>query len=197
MIMEKVGPIRDSGGNLCVESGQIEEALNEFFASVFTKESDSVVNENFEELGYSLDQIKIDEVDMWKLLENIKIDESSGSDQIYPRLLREARKEVAKPLARIFASSLSTGVIPEDWKEANVFSRFKSGNREISDNYRPVSLASVVSKVLERILRDRIYDNLAKHSVIKGSQHGFVRGRSCLRNLIEFFEEVLRLVDEG
>ncbi|GCC29521.1 hypothetical protein chiPu_0007963 [Chiloscyllium punctatum] len=69
MIREKVGPIRDSGGNLCVESEQIGEALNEFFASVFTKERELLVNEILEELGYSLDQIKI-EVDVLEILEN-------------------------------------------------------------------------------------------------------------------------------
>ena len=50
---------------------------------------------------------------------------------------------------------------------------------------------------MEKILRERFYDHLEMSSLITDSQHGFVRGRSCLTNLIEFFEEVTKQVDEG
>ena len=74
---------------------------------------------------------------------------------------------------------------------------FKKGSRDNPGNYRPVSLTSVVGKVLERVIRDRIYDHLERNNVIKDSQHGFVKGRSCLTNLIEFFDKVTKQVDEG
>ena len=50
---------------------------------------------------------------------------------------------------------------------------------------------------MEKVLRDRIYDHLERCSLIRDSQHGFVKGKSCLTNLIEFFEEVTKCVDEG
>ena len=74
---------------------------------------------------------------------------------------------------------------------------FKKGNRSEPCNYRPVSLTSVVCKVMERIVKDNIVEHLNEHNIIKGSQHGFTRGRSCLTNLLEFFEEVYERIDEG
>src|SRR6218665_2529898 len=64
-------------------------------------------------------------------------------------------------------------------------------------NYRPVSLTSVVYKVMERIVKDNVVEHLNEYNVIKGSQHGFTRGRSCLTNLLELFEEVYERIDEG
>ena len=74
---------------------------------------------------------------------------------------------------------------------------FKKGGKNNPGNYRPVSLTSVVGKLLERILRDRIYSHLEISGRISERQCGFVKGRSCLTNLIEFFEEVKKMIDEG
>ena len=64
-------------------------------------------------------------------------------------------------------------------------------------NYRPVNLTSVVGKLLEKILRDRICTHLELNNLISDRQHGFVRRRLCLTNLVEFFEEVIKMIDEG
>ena len=74
---------------------------------------------------------------------------------------------------------------------------FKKGNRNDPGNsYRPVSLTSVVCKEMERIVKNNRVDHLNEYNVIKGSQHGFTSGRSCLINLLEFFEEVYERIDE-
>ena len=95
-------------------------------------------------------------------------------------MLWEAREEIAGPLAEIFASSIVTGEVPEEWTVANVVPLFKEGCRETPGKYRPVSLMSVVGKLLEGILRDRIYRHLEMQRLIRDSQHGFVSGKSCL-----------------
>ena len=107
------------------------------------------------------------------------------------------KEEIAGALTQIFNSSLATGEVPDDWRTANVVLLFKKGCRDKPGNYRPVSLTSVVEKLLEKPLKESIYLHLERQSLIRDSQHGFVRGRSCLTNLIEFFEEVTRCVDEG
>ena len=93
---------------------------------------------------------------MLGFLGNIKTDKSPGPDGIYPRLLRETRDVIAGPLTEIFVSSLDTGQVPEDWRIANVVPLFKKGSRDNPGNYRPVSLTSVVGKLLERILRQEV-----------------------------------------
>ena len=65
------------------------------------------------------------------------------------------------------------------------------------ENYKPVSLTSVVGKVLETLIKDWMRNHLNKYKLIKGSQHGFIKGSSCLTNLFEFYEAVSDWVDEG
>lgn len=92
------------------------------------------------------------------LLKSIKVDKSLEPEGFYPRSLREARGEIAGAFAKIFASSLATGQFQEDWRVDNFVPLFKS--RENPVNYRLVSLTSVVEKLWERILWDRIYSHL-------------------------------------
>src|SRR5207244_2858136 len=73
----------------------------------------------------------------------------------------------------------------------------KKGSKNKSENYRPVSLTSIISKLLESIVKDSLVKHLDKYALIRSSQHGFTSGKSCLSNLLEFFEEVTKLLDQG
>ena len=100
-------------------------------------------------------------------------------------------------LTIIFRKSLDQGEIPDDWRTANVSPIFKKGSRSKVSNYRPVSLTSQVSKIYESILRDAIMEHLVKNQLLRDSQHGFLRGRSCLSNLLTFLDKVTDCVDKG
>ena len=97
---------------------------------------------------------------------------------------------VSEMLTGIFNSSPESGQVLEDWRVANITPLFKKGSREELGNYRRVSLTSVVGKVLEILIRDRMRNHLNKYKLIKGSQHGFTKGSSCLTNILEFYEAV-------
>ena len=77
--------------------------------------------------------------------------------------------------------SLQEGIVPLEWKEANIIALFKKGSRNKSVNYWRVSLTSVICKVFETIIRDHMMDFLKKHKLINPSQHGFLKlkARSC------------------
>eukprot|EP00061_Rhincodon_typus_P006250 g26696.t1 len=119
MARVRVGLIRVIGGNLCVESEETEEVLNEYFASVFTSETDFVVCKDIVKQADVIEQVVVKKEDVIEILKNLRIDKSPGPDRMYPRLLQEAREKFAAPLVMIFASSLSTGVVPDDWRVAN------------------------------------------------------------------------------
>ena len=74
---------------------------------------------------------------------------------------------------------------------------FKKGRKNDPGSYRPISFTSVPGKVMERIISGTIMDQLKVNQRIRPSQHGFMNGRSCLTNLISFYDKVTRLVDEG
>ena len=85
----------------------------------------------------------------------------------------------------MFKLSLKEAVVPFEWKEANVIPLFKKGSRNKSENYRPVSLTSVFCKnLLERLIKDHIVDFLIRHKLLHPSQHGFLKVRSCLTNML-------------
>ena len=82
------------------------------------------------------------------------------------------------------------GIVPSEWKEANITPLFKKGSRNKPENYRPVSLTSVVCKLLETLIRDHMVEFLVKHKLINTSQHGFIKARSCLTNLLCFWKKL-------
>ncbi|KAK4810638.1 hypothetical protein QYF61_007375 [Mycteria americana] len=115
----------------------------------------------------------------------------------YPRVMKELADVLTKPLSIIYQQSWLTGEVPADWRLANVTPIFKKGRKEDPGNYRPVSLTSVPAKLMEQIILSAITRHVENNPGIKPSQHGFRKGRSCLTNLISFYNKVTRLVDEG
>ena len=85
---------------------------------------------------------------------------------------------------KIISESLLTGVVPGDWKTANVTPIFKQGNRQRVESYHPVSLTSLIGKVCETVIRDAILYHLDRHQLIVYSQHRFRKGGLCLSNLL-------------
>ena len=104
-------------------------------------------------------------------------------DGIPPKLLMETVEQISIPLARVFNLLLKEGVVPFEWKEPNIIPLFKKGSRNKSENYRPVSLTSVICKLLERLIKDHMVDFIIKHKLLNSSQHRFLKMRSCLTNM--------------
>ena len=144
-----------------------------------------------------LSHITVTEGDVSKCIDKLKVSKSPGPDTISPRILKEAKNELVKPLSSIFNKSLQSGSMPDEWKLANVTPIYKKGDKSLPSNYRPISLTSVVCKILETLIRDKLVKHLEENKLIKDSQHGFRFKRSCLTNLLDFFYDVLNQYDES
>ncbi|CAM5090606.1 unnamed protein product [Eretmochelys imbricata] len=118
-------------------------------------------------------------------------------DALHPRVIKDLADVIAEPLAIIFENSWRSGKVPDDWKKANVVPIFKKGKEEDQGNYRPVSLTSVPGKTMEQVLKESILKHLEERKVIRNRQHGFTKGKSCLTNLIAFYDEITGSVGEG
>ena len=177
------------------------ENLNEYFSSVFTREYIStlpVLETKFEgrESDY-LGQLIINPKMVAMKIRDMK-DNKSGVGGIPVKLLLEIVEQISIPLATVFNLSLEEGIVRLEWKEANIIPLFKKGSRNKSENYRPVSLKSVICKLLERLIKDHMVDFLVKTKLINPSQHEFlIKARSCLTNILCFLEDVTKWVDEG
>lgn len=196
---DRVGPLKNEKDRIVESDAEATELLNNYFGSVFTNEKEEntpVANRNPRWSVFGM-EFRITEQEVVYELGQLKEDKSPGIDGLHPKFLKEVRMEISQALTIIYNNSLSSGKIPPDWKDAVVVPLFKKGDRSEPCNYRPVSLTSIVCKMLERIIKRRIIEHLAKNNIIGKSQHGFVNKRSCLTNLLEFFEEVYTNLDKG
>jgi len=101
-------------------------------------------------------------------------------------VLRELAGVIAEPLSIVFERSWRTGEVPEECKKAGVTPVFKKVKKEDPGNYRLVSLTSIPGKVMEQLILAVISKHVEEKKVIRSSQHGFTKGKSCLTNLIAF-----------
>jgi len=128
-------------------------------------------------------------------LQHLKVDKSPGPDGIHPALLKNCASAVTKPLTAIFQESYYSGIVPNDWKIADISPLFKKGSKSDLGNYRPVSLTSVVCKVMESIVRDTVVESFKDE--FSCFQHGFMKHRSCLTNILESLEAWTKALDDG
>jgi len=129
------------------------------------------------------------------LLCHLNTYKSMGPDGIHPRVLRELAEELAKPLSVIYQQSWLIGEVPDDCRIANITAIYK-GQKEDPRNYRPVSLTSVPGKIMERFNLSALNRACKGQPGTQPSQHVFMKGRSCLTNLISFYNHVTQLMDE-
>jgi hypothetical protein len=205
-IRSGIGPLKDNTGTLVTEDQNMASLLNNYFSSVFNPIADAghiTANDDNNEIGsapdiapeQTLHNLDITSKEVLRAINDMKTNKSPGPDNIYPKVLKETKSEIVDTLKTVFNLSLRQGTVPADWKTANVTPIFKKGDRNTPGNYRPISLTSVVGKMLESIIRDKIVSHLERHSLIRDSQHGFRNKRSCLSNLLTFYNDLFSAHD--
>ena len=189
----------ESPDGLVVDGNQ-ERAniLNKYFASVFLKE-ESVPLPNFDDRNYAqeLNITSVTELKISKAIDRIKPSKSSGPDNIHPKILKECKRAMLKLLILIFEKSVEECKIPDIWKSAYITAIYKSGPKSKPENYRPISLTSVPGKILERLIRDELVSHMKANNLFSCSLHGFLAGRSCTTQLLEFLEDIITALDNG
>ena len=194
---ERVGPLIVE--NRVVESDkEMVEFINAYFSSVFTLDSESIpIFESTKKPPVYFDTVSFTRATIINAVKGMNPNKSAGPDGIHSRILKEGIDFISEALYIIFKRSLDYAEIPEDWKCGHVVPLFKKGSKNSVNNYRPVSITSVVCKLLEKIIKDVLTSFLDSNSIITPAQHGFRKGKSCLSNLLEFLEFVTDHVDQG
>jgi len=193
---ELIGKLTKDDGTTAENDLDKAETLNNFFARVFTVEDNNNPKPSTR-TNASVDTVIFDEETIIKHLKKLKTDKSAGPDNISPRLLKECATEISRGLHLLFSRSLEEGKLPMEWKQATVTPLFKKGSKSDPGNYRPISLTSVVGKVMERIIRDSIMTHLDTHDLIADQQYGFRSGRSCQLQLLEALDKWSDHLDNG
>jgi len=192
-----VAPLKNSMGFIQSDNKSKAEILNQQFQSVFTKENLHDSPNKGPSPYSSMKDININTKGVHKLLKNLNAHKATGPDSIPSFILKTAANEIAPILTKMFQTSLDTGAVPQDWKDAHVVPLFKKDERHLASNYRPVSLTSITCKVLEHIIHSSIMDHYDQNNILTNAQHGFRKKRSCETQLIITIHEIASKLSKG
>ena len=132
-----------------------------------------------------------------KQLSTLKRNKATGADGIPPKLLKDAASGISAPLSFIINLSLRTSSIPTDWKLAKVVPLHKKGDSSLQSNYRPISVLSVCSKILERAVHHQLIDFLEKEQLFSNNQYGYRKHRSTEHATIFLTDNIRKFIDKG
>lgn len=189
--LELNGTLYSDGPGICA-------GFNTFFNSVFQRPANSYPLQSlappFCDDGSVICSTIISPSNVLKFLKRLNINGGAGSDGIPSYFVVRCAKSLCFPLSLIFTKSISIGSFPSKWKEAHILPIHKKGSKTKIENYRPISILNVFSKVFEKSVNEVIYPILSRG--IPPQQHGFYKGRSTTTNLVEFLNFVLRRMDK-
>ena len=192
----------DIHGNTVIAYSNEEKAnaLGNQYSNVFTK-SDDLLHSNFVldtklEL-HNLSKVQFSKQCILSKLSQLNTSKSPGPDGFHPRVLFEIRNELLEPLEILFTASFATGQIPDDWRTANITAIYKKGSKTDPSNYRPISLTSIICKIMESIIRDDILNYFLDNGLFSKTQYGFIRGRSTVLQLLKIMDDWTYILDQG
>ena len=136
----------------------------------------------------------VDESEIISICKNIK-DCSSGWDQILPRVVKSTYQNFIVPITHVMNLSIINEIVPTELKVAKVVPFYKSGDRRLISNYRPVYVLPCFSKILDKLMYNRISNFIHKHSLLNEYQFGFRQKRSINQALIVLLDNITAALD--
>ena len=132
-----------------------------------------------------------------KVISSLKRSKSPGLDNIPPGIVKDATHEIIQPLLHILNLSLSTSTIPSELKVARCVPIYKGGNAKDLDNYRPISILPVFSKILEKVVYFQLYHYLENNKLLSPYQFGFRKNHSTKSSVVHLTDTVRKSMDKG
>ena len=176
------------------------DILAEYFSGVYTREPDwtwDLQNEDKHHIHVDMN-IELTKDIVMKKLTSLNTNKSPGPDALHPRVFKEIAPALTDPLFHIYQVSMKTGKIPKEWKIALVSAIYKrKGDKHNPVNYRPISLTSIVCKILESIIRDSLMKYLKANGILSDRQFGFLAGRSTTLQLLRVVDEWTEIIDNS
>ena len=192
----KIGPLK-SGGSFVNGEKEMADILSNQFESAFTKPADTNYYHFKHTICRTIEDIDITPEVIKEAMLAIKESSAPGPDGIVAFIFRTFAEELCRPIAKIWRRSLDAGKMPEGPIMAIIAPIYKSEDRSEPVNYRPVSLTNHLTKIFERVLRKHLVVHLEIQELMNKNQHGFRSGRSCLSQLLVYYDSILSMREEG
>lgn len=194
-LKKNISSLQVDGRNV-VGDANIAECFNDFFCSIATKLNADIpapIDDPTSNISLpfycSLFLFPVSRSEIVYITKNLK-NTSYGLSNIPTRIFKLAIDDLASPLADIINNSLSSGIFPESLKSAIVIPVFKSGSELDMNNYRPISILPLISKIFEKCVNVRLNKYLAKSNIISNFQFGFQKGKNTTEAVLNFIEYV-------
>ena len=182
----------------------VAEFLNNFFSTIGERTSESITSQmDIDPLDFcanigpaeSFYFIPTDKKEVIETTLSIKSKHSSGHDNLSNKIVKIIIPSIVDPLVHIFNLSLESGVVPDPYKLAKIIPIFKTGDKEDPNNYRPISLLTAFSKILEKLVYKRLIKFLLNCNSIYLKQYGFLRGRSTEHAMIDLVQQIVSAIE--
>ena len=172
--------------------------FNSFFASHCTPlNNNSKVPESQTYITDSkLSSLQFEDKDIIKIIRSLDINKAHGYDDISIRMLKICDLAIIKPLSIIFRNCINNSTFPDLWKKSNICPIHKKGDKQIINNYRPVSLLPICGKIFERLIFNSLFEYLEKYKLLSAHQSGFQANDSRVYQLLSIVHNIYTAFDK-
>ena len=193
------------GNHLISDRREIANQFNSFFVNIGPSLSNKIntpVHKSFRDYLNTDHQSRfqletVSEKTIQKTINKLKAKKSCGKDGLSTTLLKSVKSELIKPLTVIVNQTLLTGIFPEKLKIGKVVPIYKKDDAQIFNNYRPISLLPAISKIVERVIYDQLYNYFQVNNLFYKSQYGFRSGHSTELASLELIDRIINEMDNN
>jgi hypothetical protein len=199
-LKSNVGPLRNENGTLTHDPKAMAAILQKQYTAVFSDPKNPTIKDTTEDLPpprCTLTDISFTENDIMMAIDEIDSHAATSHECIPAKVIKACKENICTPLHILWKNSYSQGKIPPELKKQYITPIYKKDSKADPSNYRPISLTSHVIKIFERVLRTRIVQYLEDNYILSSNQHGFRKGRSCLTQLLNHYDNILKNLNNG
>ena len=189
--------------SLITNKKSISDSFNAFFVNIGPNLAKSIPTSNKRHTDFMGNRITdsilispVIEEEVRTIIKGLKLS-SEGWDTVSPIILKATYENILQPITHIYNQSFSHGIFPKELKIAKVIPLFKSGDPLCFVNYRPVSILPLFSKILERLMYNRLLSFINKHEVLYSFQFGFRSSHSPELALIYLTDKISNALENG
>ena len=131
------------------------------------------------------------ESEVRKIISSLTITRTTGLDGFSNIHLKKLKKDIVKPITKLINKSFQTGTFPDALKIAKIIPTYKSKERNLINNYRPISVLPALSKIFDRVVKDRLFKHMRSLNILYESQYGYKHQHSTVNAITEFVARTL------